>query len=49
MEFLFYMVACLGIIVLSMPLFSIASSLQKLAGTVEEADSKPALKSLRVK
>ena len=31
MEFLFYLVACLGIIVISMPLFSIAGSLDKIA------------------
>jgi len=31
MEFLFYLVACFGIVVISMPLFSIAGSLGKIA------------------
>ena len=31
MEFLFYIVACFGIIVISQPLFSIAGSLDKIA------------------
>tara|TARA_B000000557_G_scaffold244016_1_gene225319 strand:+ start:238 stop:354 length:117 start_codon:yes stop_codon:yes gene_type:complete len=30
-EFLFYLVACFGIVVISMPLFSIASTLDKIA------------------
>lgn len=49
MEFLFYMVACTSVIVISVPLFSIATSLQKLASTVEEADAKPALARVRTR
>jgi hypothetical protein len=35
MEFLFYIVACFGIIAVTVPLFSIATSLGRLASTVE--------------
>ena len=31
MEFLFYLVACFGVIVISMPLFSIAKSLDMIS------------------
>tara|TARA_A100001011_G_C14315533_1_gene847798 strand:- start:2117 stop:2266 length:150 start_codon:yes stop_codon:yes gene_type:complete len=49
MEFLFYMVACIGLILVSVPLISISNSLQKLASTVEEDDSKPVLARVRTK
>tara|TARA_B100001029_G_C14778579_1_gene295223 strand:+ start:258 stop:410 length:153 start_codon:yes stop_codon:yes gene_type:complete len=35
MEFVYYMVACAGIMALAAPLFSIAQSLSVLASTVE--------------
>ena len=41
MEFLFYMVACLGLIGICLPLFSIAGNLEKLASTVEEEEGAP--------
>ena len=34
MEFLFYIVACLGVIAVSFPLFAIAANLEKLASVV---------------
>lgn len=42
MEFLFYLVACIGVALISMPLFSIATSLSRLASVVEmEEDTQP--------
>ena len=38
MEFIYYIVACSAIAFISIPLFSIAQSLQTLASTVEEED-----------
>ena len=49
MEFLFYIVACVGLILISVPLMSISNSLEKLASTVEEDDSKPVLARVRTK
>lgn len=41
MEFLFYMVACLGLMALSFPLFSIAGSLEKLASVIQFDAKEP--------
>ena len=49
MEFLFYMIACIGLILISVPLISISNSLQRLASTVEEDGSKPVLARVRTK
>jgi len=38
MEFLFYMVACLGVVAVCFPLFSIATSLERLTSVVQEGD-----------
>ena len=38
MEFIYYLVACSGIAFISIPLFSIAQSLQTLASTVEQEE-----------
>ena len=36
MEFLFYMVACVGIVVLGIPLYSIAQDVSKIAAENKE-------------
>ena len=41
MEFLFYMVACIGLVVLSLPLFSIATSLERLASVIQLDTKEP--------
>ena len=41
MEFLFYMVACFGLIALTFPLFSIAGSLEKLASVIQFDTKEP--------
>jgi len=41
MEFLFYMVACLGLMALTVPLFSIANSLEKLASVIQFDTKEP--------
>jgi|TARA_Y100000034_G_C6848253_1_gene384491 hypothetical protein len=48
MEFLFYIVACLGIIAVSFPLFAIATSLEKLASVVEVESEEPIKAKIRL-
>jgi len=48
MEFLFYIVACLGVMALSFPLFSIASSMERITSTVQDDDRKPVRARIRI-
>ena len=40
MEFLFYIVACAGIVIVSAPLFSISSSLDKMVRVRVKSENK---------
>tara|TARA_Y100001963_G_scaffold71990_1_gene100066 strand:- start:1154 stop:1330 length:177 start_codon:yes stop_codon:yes gene_type:complete len=48
MEFLFYIVACLAIMAVSFPLFTIAAALEKLTSIVHSEDAEPVRAHIRV-
>lgn len=48
MEFLFYIVACIAVMALSFPLFSIAGSLEKLTSIVQTDDREPVRAHIRI-